>query len=101
MSDGGTLALVTGGTGFVGSHFVDELLDAGYRVRAAVRKTSDLRWLEGKDVEQVRADLATGDLKPLVDGVDVTFHVAGLTRGAFEAGCLPAAPQTSDRKPLP
>ena len=81
MSDDRTLALVTGGTGFVGSHFVDELLDAGYRVRTAVRATSDLRWLQGKEVEQVEADLATSDLGRLVAGVDVTFHVAGLTRG--------------------
>jgi nucleoside-diphosphate-sugar epimerase len=75
-------ALVTGGTGFVGSHLVDELLDAGYRVRCVVRATSDLRWLEGKPVELVEADLAEGDLEAVVAGVDVTFHVAGLTRGS-------------------
>lgn len=75
-------ALVTGGTGFVGSHVVDELLEHGYHVRTAVRATSDLRWLRGKDVEQVEADLVTDDLGPLVHDVDVTFHVAGLTRGS-------------------
>ena len=81
-SDDRALALVTGGTGFIGSHFVDELLDAGYRVRAAVRAASDLRWLQGKEVERVEADLITGDLQALVAGVDTTFHVAGLTRGS-------------------
>lgn len=77
----GRLALVTGGTGFVGSHIVDELLEAGYRVRTSIREGSDLRWIRGKPVEAVRADLMSDELAPLVEGVDVTFHVAGLTRG--------------------
>ncbi len=61
---------------------MDELIDAGYRVRCAVRATSDLRWLEGKPVELMEADLAEGDLETVVADIDVTFHVAGLTRGS-------------------
>ncbi len=78
----GPLALVTGGTGFVGSHLVDELLASGYRVRVPVRATSDRRWLDGKPVDLHPVDLVSGDLGPLVAGVDVTFHLAGLTRGS-------------------
>lgn len=81
----GRLALVTGGTGFVGSHVVDEMLAAGYRVRVPVRRTSDPSWLEGKEVERIEVDLASGHLDELVDGVDVTLHVAGLTRGPESA----------------
>ena len=33
----GELVLVTGGSGFVGSHCIVALLDAGYRVRTTVR----------------------------------------------------------------
>jgi nucleoside-diphosphate-sugar epimerase len=67
-------ALVTGATGFVGSHLVDLLLERGWRVAALVRATSNLRWLEGKPVERV--DPATS---PLPD-CDVLFHVAGTIR---------------------
>ena len=49
--------LVTGATGFVGSHIVERLLADGARVRVTVRATSDLRWLEGKSIERIEADL--------------------------------------------
>ncbi|UCF18324.1 MAG: NAD-dependent epimerase/dehydratase family protein [Gemmatimonadota bacterium] len=76
---------MTGATGFVGSHAVDELLESGYRVRCLVRATSKLRWLEGKPVELVVGDLLSGDLAAAVDGVDKVIHCAGLTRGSPEA----------------
>ena len=45
------IAVVTGGTGFVGSHMVDLLLGKDYHVKAIVRASSNLRWLNNKDVE--------------------------------------------------
>lgn len=81
----GKTVLVTGGTGFVGSHVVDELLDAGYSVRCTVRATSNLRWLEGKGVERVEADLRGGDFVEAIAGIDAVIHCAGLTRGSREA----------------
>lgn len=72
------LILVTGATGFVGSHLVDALLDRGYRVRALVRRTSNLRWLEGKPVELAIADLRdTAGLGEAMAGVDVVLHFGG------------------------
>jgi nucleoside-diphosphate-sugar epimerase len=80
MTQGKTV-LVTGGTGFVGSHAVDLLLEAGYRVRCTVRATSNRRWLEGKPVELIEADLQGDGVKEAVAGVDAVVHCAGLTRG--------------------
>lgn len=84
-------ALLTGATGFVGSHLADLLLERGWRVRCTVRRTSSLRWLEGKDVERVEADLRTGEsLDGACRGVDCVFHVAGVLTAAsydgFRAG---------------
>lgn len=70
-------ALVTGATGFVGSHLVDLLLDRGWRVAVTVRRTSRLRWLDGKAVERVEADLRGPVQLP---ACDVLFHVAGVIR---------------------
>ena len=51
------MVLVTGSTGFIGSAVVRALLGTGVRVRVLVRPTSDLRNLQGLEVEQVSGDL--------------------------------------------
>jgi len=72
-------AFVTGGTGFVGSHLVEALLERSYEVHCLVRK--ELKWLESLPIIIVQGDLF--DLEALregMGGVDTVFHVAGLTR---------------------
>jgi dihydroflavonol-4-reductase len=74
-------ALVTGASGFVGSHLVERLLREGVEVVCPVRATSQLTWLEGLDAERCIADL--GDINALAQamkGMDYVFHVAGLLR---------------------
>ena len=74
-------ALVTGASGFVGSHLVDLLLEKNFNVRALVRKTSSLKWLEGKNVEIHDCGFFDEEgLKKAVEGVDYVFHVAGVVR---------------------
>jgi nucleoside-diphosphate-sugar epimerase len=72
--------LVTGATGFIGSHVVDILKQVDTEIACIARPTSDLRWLEGKGVHIVNASLHDKEsLIPAVKGVDMIIHVAGLT----------------------
>jgi nucleoside-diphosphate-sugar epimerase len=74
-------ALVTGGTGFVGSHLVERLLGNGYAVTCLVRDLRHLRWLEGLDVQLVQGDCTQPEsLGASVQGVSHVFHCAGLTK---------------------
>lgn len=79
--DSAPLAVVTGASGFVGSHIVDDLLARGVRVRAVVRGSSSRRWLSGKAIEF--ADAAMEDeaaLRRAATGADWVVHAAGLIR---------------------
>jgi dihydroflavonol-4-reductase len=69
--------LVTGANGFVGANLVRCLIRNGYRVRGLVRDTSDLRSLEGLEVDLVPGDLF--DVRSLIRaarGCDLIFHTA-------------------------
>jgi len=82
-------ALVTGATGFIGSHLVDELLSRNYSVVCTYRKTSDLRWLLNKKAELIETDLSSIDsIKAALDGVDFVFHSAGSVRALNYDGFL-------------
>lgn len=69
--------LVTGATGFLGSHVCRALVARGDRVRALHRPTSNLKALEGLRLELVTGDLLQPEsLDHAMRGVDTVFHVA-------------------------
>lgn len=72
-------ALVTGGTGFVGSHIVHALAAAGHEVRVLHRPTSRLRALAGVDFTSVIGDVTDDEsLLRACEGVDWVFHAAAV-----------------------
>ena len=70
-------ALVTGATGFVGSHITRQLIDAGHSVRALYRSENKLRQLAGLELEAVPGDLDdSARLERACAGCELVFHVA-------------------------
>lgn len=81
----GSRVLITGGTGFIGSHLLDTLCAQGAQVRALVRRTSNISCPSAVGVEWVREGLH--DVRALahaVQGVDTVFHLAAATRARNE-----------------
>jgi nucleoside-diphosphate-sugar epimerase len=84
------VALVTGATGFIGSHLVEALLARGWRVRCLVRKTSVLKWIPVDDVSLIDGDIAQGgeELERAARNVSVVFHLAGLTSASDDSSYI-------------
>jgi nucleoside-diphosphate-sugar epimerase len=72
-------AFVTGSTGFVGLNLVEALLDAGWRVVALHRPSSNLKYLSRFGAERASGDVTDPDSlrAALPEGADAVFHVAG------------------------
>ena len=79
--------LVTGAAGFIGSHLVEDLVRAGYQVRALVRYTSSgnrgmLDRLDGSVLEAIELHYGdirdTGQMDSIIRGCDKVFHLAAL-----------------------
>lgn len=69
-------AMVTGATGFIGSHVARALIEQGERTRCLVRVTSRRDTLPA-GVEVVEGDLADADgLRRAMHGCDVVYHCA-------------------------
>ncbi|MFF3690550.1 NAD-dependent epimerase/dehydratase family protein [Streptomyces sp. NPDC002187] len=73
--------LVTGASGFLGSHLVEGLLAAGENVTALVRRSSDRSHLDRLGVDVVEADLLDrSSLTRCLEGFDRVFHCAALVK---------------------
>lgn len=72
--------LVTGATGFVGSHLVDQLIERGNTVRCLVRHSSKLRYLKHPTIELAYGGLDDStDWEAALADVTTVYHVAGTT----------------------
>jgi nucleoside-diphosphate-sugar epimerase len=79
----GLNVLVTGATGFTGSHLVHALVADGHRVRAVVRDAERARRRLPGTVELLEGDVADGEvLQRAVRGIDTVYHLAAVYREA-------------------
>jgi nucleoside-diphosphate-sugar epimerase len=86
------IAVITGSTGFIGSHLVDALLERGATVRALVRPETPVASRDPR-IEHWEADLLDDRSvreSPIWTGATHVFHLAGVTKGRtlshFRAG---------------
>lgn len=75
-------ALITGVTGFIGSHLAERLLAEGVGVRGLARRPAEAAWLAKQGAEIVQADLAQrAGLHEAIQGCDTVLHSAAWTGG--------------------
>jgi dihydroflavonol-4-reductase len=76
------MVLVTGGTGFLGSYIIQQLVEKGYKVRALRRSTTVPAWIPAaifNSVEWVDGDiLDVVSLEDAMEGVDAIIHSAAV-----------------------
>lgn len=78
--------LITGATGFLGSHIAEVLVKHGFTVRCTVRSSSSMKWLEPLSIEKANVNFNDEvSLQKACEGVDVIVHNAGITRAKTDA----------------
>ncbi len=79
--------LITGATGFIGSHLAELLHEKGYRIRCLVRKSSNPQWLQHLPVEYSYGEFNDAEsLRKALFDIDYVYHVAGVVASKTKAG---------------
>lgn len=85
--------LVTGASGFIGSHLTERLLQDGHEVRAMLRASSSRDNIGPALAQGAEVTIAgltdPEEIRGAIDGVDIVYHCAGMT-AAFDAAPLEA-----------
>jgi dihydroflavonol-4-reductase len=73
-------ALITGAAGFIGSHLVDAMLEAGHEPVCFIRPEDDTRWLAGKEVTILYGDCTDRESfgRALDPSIRYVFHLAAV-----------------------
>jgi len=84
--------LVTGGSGLIGSHLVEFLIEQGHEVVCLLRRPQEETWLKGLPIIPAVGDLTRPEsLAEALSGVERVYHLAGQTRGRGFRGNVQAA----------
>lgn len=81
--------LITGATGFIGSHIAERLHGGGHSLSAIVRKSSDKKWIAHLPVEYREGEYSDGAfLRKAVADAEMIYHVAGVTKAKTQEGYM-------------
>src|SRR5947208_16636847 len=73
--------LITGASGFLGSHIAEQLAGQGHSVRLLLRRTSPRRLLSALAYEETAGDITDAATLPVaVQAISAVIHAAGLTK---------------------
>ncbi|MEN2995298.1 MAG: NAD(P)-dependent oxidoreductase [Thermodesulfovibrio sp.] len=74
-------ALITGATGFIGSHLVEALIRENFDVYCIVRNPLKLRFLQGLNIKIIQGDCSKKETIEKIDwDFDYVFNLAGITK---------------------
>lgn len=91
----GKRVLVTGGAGFVGTHFVHALLEQGARVRVPLHERPMI--VQDKRIELIKADLTRiEDCRAACKDMQYVIHAAGAVAAAGVTATNPMAAMTTN-----
>jgi uncharacterized protein YbjT (DUF2867 family) len=77
------MILITGGTGFIGSHLIKRMRQEGIPVRALVRNPDKSRALEDLGVEVIKGEMSdTVSLEKATSGAERVIHLVGIIQEA-------------------